>query len=46
MGEDMKKDSWVEKIMQSDAAKFRPGAAKKIIEDWGKGRGSYGTAED
>ena len=29
----MKKDSWVEKIMRSDAARFRPEVAKKIVED-------------
>ena len=35
----MDKDSWVEKVMQSDAAKFRPEAAKKIIEDGKKEEG-------
>ena len=32
----MDKDSWVDKVMQSDAARFRPEVAKKIIEDWKK----------
>ena len=35
---DMKKDSWVEKIKMSDAAKFKPGVVEKIVEDWEKGR--------
>ena len=36
---DMNKDSWVEKIKMSDAAKFKPGVVEKIVEDWEKGRG-------
>ena len=35
----MREDSWVEKVMQSDAAKFRPDMVEKIIEDWEKGEG-------
>ena len=35
----MGKDSWVEKVMRSDAARFRPEVAKKIIEDCKKERG-------
>ena len=35
----MKKDSWVDKVMQSDAARFKPEAAKKIVEDWEREKG-------
>ena len=38
MEDDMENDGWVEKIKESDAAKFKPEAAEKIIEDWKKGR--------
>ena len=38
-GMDMEKNSWIAKIMKSDAAKFKPGVAKKIIEDWKKEQG-------
>ena len=34
----MEKDSWVEKVMRSDAARFKPEVAKKIVEDWKKER--------
>ena len=34
----MGEDSWVERIKESDAAKFKPEVAEKIIEDWKKGR--------
>ena len=34
----MEKDSWVDKVMQSDAARFKPEVAKKIVEDWDKGK--------
>ena len=29
----MGKDSWVEKVMRSDAARFKPEVAKRIVED-------------
>ena len=35
----MEKDNWVEKVKGSDAAKFRPEVAEKIIEDWKKEQG-------
>ena len=35
----MKEDNWVDKIKESDAARFRPEAAKRIIEDWKKEQG-------
>ena len=38
----MEKDSWVDKIMQSDAARFKPEVAKKIIEDGKKEQGKTG----
>ena len=35
----MEKDSWVEKVMRSDAARFKPEVVEKIIEDWKKEQG-------
>ena len=34
--DDMKEYNWVEKVKQSDAAKFKPQVVEKIIEDWEK----------